>query len=65
MTSANRTVTDAELNRGTWIVSAAILLATSAWWLFWLPVTYGYPGLSMNGIRWRDPYDLWLQYAWE
>lgn len=48
-----------------WIACGAVLLATFAFWCFWLPLTYGYPGLSMQAVRRREVFGDLLHYAYE
>lgn len=46
--------------RGTWIACVVIIAVVAAGWYFFLPLTYGYPGLSVDQIQWRKllGYDL-------
>jgi dolichyl-phosphate-mannose-protein mannosyltransferase len=41
-----------------WIASAVILLLVAAGWYFFLPLTYGYPGLTVEEVLRRK----WLGY---
>lgn len=46
--------------RGAWISCVVILAAIAAGWYFFLPLTYGYPGLSVDQVKMRKllGYDL-------
>ncbi|MCJ1398991.1 hypothetical protein MMC11_002193 [Xylographa trunciseda] len=37
-----------------WVACGTILGVTFAFWCFWMPLTYGYPGLSVEGIKVRQ-----------
>ncbi|KAH6619855.1 glycosyltransferase family 39 protein [Chaetomium sp. MPI-SDFR-AT-0129] len=41
-----------------WIAAAVILAVVAGSWYFFLPLTYGYPGLSVEQVVWRK----WLGY---
>jgi dolichyl-phosphate-mannose-protein mannosyltransferase len=61
--SAKRFVTARERFAGTsmapaWIATAVILTVAAAGWYFFLPLTYGYPGLSVEEVVRRK----WLGY---
>lgn len=43
---------------GAWIACGVILSAAAACWYFFLPLTYGYPGLSVEEVVRRK----WLGY---
>jgi len=43
---------------GTWIAAAVILGVVCAGWYFFLPLTYGYPGLTVEQVLRRK----WLGY---
>ncbi|KAG6036646.1 hypothetical protein E4U41_005587 [Claviceps citrina] len=43
---------------GAWIAAAVILACAIAGWWFFLPLTYGYPGLSVEQVNRRK----WLGY---
>lgn len=43
---------------GAWITTAVVLTATIAGWWFFLPLTYGYPGLSIEQVVRRK----WIGY---
>lgn len=43
---------------GSWIATIAILLLAVAGWSFFLPLTYGYPGLTVEQVLRRK----WLGY---
>ena len=47
-----------------WVACGAVLLSTFAFWCFWLPLTYGYPGLSMEAVCRRAVFGR-LQYVYE
>ena len=44
--------------RGAWMGCGAVLAAAAAGWYFFLPLTYGYPGLTVDQILMRK----WLGY---
>lgn len=44
--------------KGAWVACAVILAVAIAGWYFFLPLTYGYPGLSVEQIKLRK----WLGY---
>jgi dolichyl-phosphate-mannose-protein mannosyltransferase len=46
-----------------WVVCAAILSMAFFFWCFWLPLTYGYPSLSVEAARRRQFFGFRLQYA--
>ena len=46
-----------------WIACGSILSATFAFWCFWFSLTYGYPGLSAEGVRRRQILGIRLFYA--
>lgn len=61
--SAKRFVTARERFAGTsmlpaWIATGVILTVAAAGWYFFLPLTYGYPGLSVEEVVRRK----WLGY---
>jgi dolichyl-phosphate-mannose-protein mannosyltransferase len=41
-----------------WIACIVILLLVAAGWYFFLPLTYGYPGLSVEEVQMRK----WVGY---
>jgi dolichyl-phosphate-mannose-protein mannosyltransferase len=43
---------------GAWIACGVVLAALTAAWYFFLPLTYGYPGLSVDQVNARK----WLGY---
>ena len=45
---------------GAWIACGVVMLVAAAGWYFFLPLTYGYPGLSVEQIKMRKllGYDL-------
>lgn len=43
---------------GAWVACFIITAIAVAGWYFFLPLTYGYPGLSVEQILWRK----WLGY---
>ena len=45
-----------------WIACGGVLLAAFAFWCFWLPLTYGYPSLSVKAVLRRGVIGR-LQYA--
>ncbi|MCJ1377765.1 hypothetical protein MMC17_000861 [Xylographa soralifera] len=48
-----------------WIACGSILGVTFAFWCFWLPLTYGYPGLSMEGVQRRQILGYRLHFAYD
>ena len=48
---------------GAWIATAVILAAVAASWFFFLPLTYGYPGLSIEQVQRRKLFGYDLHFA--
>lgn len=48
-----------------WVACGAILSVTFAFWCFWLPLTYGYPGLSVEEVQRRQILGFRLHYAYD
>lgn len=48
-----------------WVACGAILGVTFAFWCFWLPLTYGYPGLSVEEVRRRQILGYRLHFAYD
>ena len=48
-----------------WVACGAILGVTFVFWCFWLPLTYGYPGLSVEDVRTRQILGYRLHYAYD
>ena len=48
-----------------WVACGAILGVTFAFWCFWLPLTYGYPGLSTEEVQRRQILGFRLHYAYD
>lgn len=44
--------------KGAWIACLVVLTVAIAGWYFFLPLTYGYPGLSVEQVKMRK----WLGY---
>ncbi|MCJ1393921.1 hypothetical protein MMC18_006797 [Xylographa bjoerkii] len=48
-----------------WVACGAILSVPFAFWCFWLPLTYGYPGLSIEGVVTRQILGYRLHFAYD
>jgi hypothetical protein len=48
-----------------WAACGAILSMTFAFWCFWLPLTYGYPGLSVEAVCRRQILGYRLHFAYD
>jgi dolichyl-phosphate-mannose-protein mannosyltransferase len=46
-----------------WTACVVVLSATFVFWYFWLPLTYGNPGLSTEAVRQRELFGIRLLYA--
>ena len=48
-----------------WVACGAILSVTFSFWCFWLPLTYGYPGLSVEEVCRRQILGYSLHYVYD
>jgi dolichyl-phosphate-mannose-protein mannosyltransferase len=48
---------------GAWIACVAVLALVVGSWYFFLPLTYGYPGLTVEQVNWRKFMGFDLHFA--
>ena len=48
-----------------WLACSVVLCVTFAFWWFWLPLTYGYPGLSIEEVQRHQVIGYRLHHAYD